>query len=256
MTGIPDFWERLGTAGQTVLLLDYDGTLAPFHVNRFRAFPLPGSIDAVERIAAQPDSEVALISGRPVSEVRTLIVSERLAIVGTHGFEFYRPGRGIETWSLSDAQVRALDDGESFANDLVGAARTERKVATVAVHLRGLPETEAVRVVHQFEKFCATISEIGEMEVRGFDGGVELRAKGRDKGAAVRDLLAEFPPADLVVYIGDDDTDEDAFRDLPPGDVGIKVGPYERPTRAQGRLPSTEAVRQFLWSWISVRSRT
>lgn len=238
------------------MLLDYDGTLAPFHVNRFRAFPLPGVIDAVERIAVQPATEVALISGRPVSEVRTLIVSDSLAIVGTHGFEFYRPGRGTELWSLSAEQERALDEAEAFAKDLVGPARTERKVATVAIHLRGLPETEAVRVANHFEKFCATMSGIGEMDVRRFDGGVELRAKGRDKGAAVRDLLAELPPADLVVYIGDDDTDEDAFRDLPPHGIGIKVGPEERPTRAQGRLPSSEAVRQFLWSWISVRSPT
>jgi trehalose 6-phosphate phosphatase len=87
------------------------------------------------------------------------------------------------------------------------------------------------------------------MEFRPFNGGLELRAAGSTKGTAIEELLALAPAGSLPVYIGDDDTDEDAFAVLEGRGIGIKVGPLDAVTRASGRLPDCEAVRQLLLDW-------
>ncbi len=81
------------------------------------------------------------------------------------------------------------------------------------------------------------------------------QAKGNDKGTALRALLDGHREDALRVYVGDDETDEDAFEVLLDGGVGIKVGPRGVPTKAHGRLESPEAVRAFLAVWIGVTTR-
>jgi trehalose-phosphatase len=235
-----------------VLMLDYDGTLAPFQVDRHTAKPLPGVIDALLAIQAQPNTLLALISGRPVAEIDRLVGADRFMIAGTHGFELFQPGSGLTQHPLELTEQAILDAAEEEAARLLGPEWVERKIATVAAHVRHLPAIEAELVVETLaERWIALTNE--RTEVRRFNGGVEIRVRGRDKGSVVRELLAMAPPDTLAVYIGDDDTDEDAFRALPDGGIGIKVGNTEAATAAEGRMASCESVRQFLWNWNQLR---
>jgi trehalose-phosphatase len=236
-----------------VLLLDYDGTLAPFHSDRMQAMLYEGIAEQLDRLARLDDTTVALVSGRPVAEIQQLTGIEHLLIAGTHGFELYRPGIGITKMPLPPGVEDDLDEARRAAEELVGGYRAERKIATVALHVRGLEPAEANRVSGEFRVVVEPMT--GEhLEVRNFNGGVELRVRGRDKGIAITEILAELPPSDLVVYIGDDDTDEDAFKALPPHGIGIKVGNLDTPTAARGRLPSCAAVLQFLSDWIAIKT--
>lgn len=251
--GLPGFWELLASAGHAILLLDYDGTLAPFHPDRMRARPLDGILPALEQLLEIDNTTTVLISGRPVAEIQTLTGLDQLIIAGTHGFEIFRPGEGISRVLPADDTLERLNSIEGIAAEIVGPELAERKIATVALHTRKLDPETAGAAQRRFRKEVAPL--IGtELEVRDFNGGVEVRAPVRDKGVALREILSELPPADLVVYIGDDDTDEDAFKALPNNGVGIKVGPPGTPTAATGRLDSCEDVLRFLTHWIAIRT--
>jgi len=253
VTGVPNFWERVAASRHAILLLDYDGTLAPFHADRMQARLYPGMDERLQRLAELDNTTVALVSGRPVAEIQKLTGFTNLLIAGTHGFELYRPGVGITQMPLPAGVEASLDEARRAAAALVGDYRAERKIATVALHVRGLDAREADRVTGEFRSVVEPMA--GEhLEVRDFNGGVELRVRGRDKGIAIAEIIAELPDADLVVYIGDDDTDEDAFRALPPHGIGIKVGDLDRPTAAHGRLESPAAVLQLLTDWIAIKS--
>lgn len=253
ISGLPDFWPRLRAARHAILLLDYDGTLAPFHPDRMKAQPLPGVLPALDDLVSLDSTTVALVSGRPVAEIQGLTGLSNLVIAGTHGFELFRPDSGISNTGLPDGAAETLDKIEDVARKIVGPELTERKIATVALHTRRLSDGEAAAAAGAFRERVASL--IGtELELRDFDGGVEARVRGRDKGKAIREIIDGLQPADLVVYIGDDDTDEDAFRALPDNGVGIKVGWPEAPTAAKGRLADCEDVLRFLRNWIATRT--
>ena len=70
---LPDFWELVHTAGNRFLGLDYDGTLAPFTIDPMHAKPLPGIADQLRNLATEGRTQIAIISGRPVAEIMTLL---------------------------------------------------------------------------------------------------------------------------------------------------------------------------------------
>jgi trehalose-phosphatase len=252
--GAPTLWERVDRSAHSVILLDYDGTLAPFHEERMQARPLEGVVDALERIANLPDTTVALVSGRPVAEVQDLTGLNGVMIAGTHGFELYEPDAGTVSTELSPEIAETLDRAHQEAVRLVGPARAERKVATVALHVRGMDDRAAQAALDAFREHASAAPD-DDFVVRAFNGGLELRVRHRDKGVAVGEILAATRPADLVIYIGDDDTDEDAFRELPPETgIGIRVGRADRPTHAAGRIDSCEDVLKFLTDWIATKT--
>jgi trehalose-phosphatase len=92
----------------------------------------------------------------------------------------------------------------------------------------------------------APLTREGVLRLDRFDGGLELRAAGRDKGSAVRELLAEAPPGALLIYVGDDETDEAAFREVGPRGIALRVNRRPRPTAAHGTLASCAQVVRWL----------
>jgi trehalose-phosphatase len=192
-----------------------------------------------------------MLTGRPLRELIELTGDLGVPMVGSHGFEFLLPGGRIETHKLTAMQEERLQRAEREAREIAERARVERKPASVGLHTRGIPESEANELhARVSELWRADIEGLG-LECRRFSGGVELRLKAVHKGTALERLLSDQPDGTLCVYIGDDDTDEDAFAALPDSGVGIKVGPPGSHTRAQARLDDPEAVRAFLETWLA-----
>ncbi len=253
--GIAGFWETIRNAPSVALLLDYDGTLAPFHVNRVQAVPLDGIVDALQGIGRHMDTLVALVSGRPIAEILSLMPDPGVTIIGTHGFEIRPPGEEIKVMLVDEAQQNLLDRAELDAEKLISKQRTERKIATVAAHFRGLDRLDAREYESALTKRWLSYADLSMVEVRQFNGGLEMRALGRHKGIAVAEYLATCPPHTLAVYLGDDDTDEDAFKALREvGGYGIRVGEPSQTTAAQGSLSSCDDVLRFLQKWIKERT--
>ncbi len=245
--GVTDFWPRMIAAGKPLLALDYDGTLAPFQVNRFEARPLPGVVELLRDISETGRTFLAVISGRVVEELASFVSGSRAILVGSHGFEILRPGRGVSIIKPTTVQREGLEAAVRELG-LNAGQRLEIKPASVAFHTRGMEKTKAAELEAGVHAAWSQLAARHDLQCRRFNGGVELRSSGRDKGDALLALLDEAG-ADFSTYIGDDDTDEDAFRALDGRGIGIKVGGPDGETAARGFLRDCRAVKTFLEVW-------
>jgi trehalose-phosphatase len=244
-------WREARDAQHRLLLMDYDGTLAPFHLDPLEAHPVAGAAALLERIVGSAGTRVAVISGRPVVQLRRLLDVGGITFVGEHGWEIWDPGTGLSCHPLPPAVAESLVRVSAAARREPWVDRLEEKRTSLVLHTRGMPEEEAFRVARSFcDLWLAQRPRIG-LSLQPIDGGMELRATDRDKGFAVRDILSTLPPDVFSIYLGDEWTDEDAFRALAGRGTGIRVGPAERPSHAQHRLAGPEEVVEFLRRWVA-----
>ena len=219
MTGLPaDLAAALeGLAARRPLLVasDYDGVLARLREEPSAAVPEPGVAEVLARLAGRDGVTVALVSGRGVADLRvTSGLRGPYRWVGSHGAEF----DGTLTGELAhrrDALARRL----APVVEGTPGARLEVKPASVAVHVRQVPDRTAADAV------LAQARELADPSLTLKPGKevLELAVTDADKGSALRRLRTDLGVA-AAVYLGDDLTDEDAFRTLGADDVGIKVG--------------------------------
>ena len=87
--------------------------------------------------------------------------------------------------------------------------------------------------------------------MKEFDGGIELRVPARDKGDGVRTILGEMENDAIVAYLGDDLTDEDAFRAIKGKGLGVLVRKKLRPTAADVWIRPPKELLEFLAEWLS-----
>lgn len=247
------FFASLEGAGRKVLFLDYDGTLAPFRVDRERAFPYPGVRERLETIRRDRATRLVLISGRWTEALLPLLgMVDPPEIWGSHGWERLLPGGGPpRVGPLDEEQVRGLAEADDWAVSAGFRGRYERKPAGLAVHFRGLPAAESDRLREMASRALSRIARSGGLDLHPFDGGIELRAPGRNKGFAVETVLGEEPSGIPAAYLGDDRTDEDAFRALEGRGLRVLVREEERPTEADLWIRPPEELLRFLDRWIA-----
>ena len=244
------FLAQVREASLSVLFTDYDGTLAPFVVDRGAAVPYVGVAELLNEIGGSSRTEVVVVSGRPVDEVVSLLQMEPVPeIWGAHGWE-HLAADGSRTVFPAPASV---SDAVTFCRKrlltLTSEGQVEVKPSGLAVHWRGLSSGEQVRLREESLILLRSVAGCAGLEVRPFDGGMELRFKGRDKGDVVTEVLASRPEGTPAAYLGDDDTDEDAFRALGDKGLAVLVRPEYRPTRAELWLRPPEELLSFLESW-------
>lgn len=250
--GFSDFWRQVRNATARLLCLDYDGTLAPFAIEPMHAHPLPGIADLLRDMAAGGTTEVAILSGRPAEEVAALLGNPRLTIVGSHGFEWWPVDGDKRTLRPTPVQQRGLDTIRDALQRCQSGQKVEVKVASLALHTRGMEPAAAAAMERETVARWGSWALLHDLEWRMFNGGVEVRCIGRNKGDALLDLLDLQPRDVLAVYIGDDETDEDAFVALRGRGIGIRVGHAGAPTAAQAHLADCTAVAGFLHTWLQV----
>lgn len=249
----PRLWERVSHAPHRLLMLDHDGTLARFELIRARALPSRETLDSLRRIAETPTTTLVVVSGRPVRELADLLHRPPWTLVGEHGWEYVDPGERIVRHPLPRGAPARLDRAERLVRDAGLGERIERKRASIAVHTRGLSDAHAREVHVTAVRAWTPVLEKAPLRLTAFNGGVELRVRGRDKGTTARDLLAREAPGTLGIHVGDDDTDEDAFRALQGLGVTFRIGPADQPTSARRRLRDVSAVEAML-RWLAARS--
>ncbi|GAB7079306.1 trehalose-phosphatase [Megalodesulfovibrio paquesii] len=238
-------WARLA-ATPRILLLDYDGTLAPFVPQGLRARPYPGAAELVERLMQRPDLHLALVSGRPTELVASLMgIDPAPEIWGCHGLE-HRDVHGLLTRAPLEP---GLEDGLRAAEDWAEARRhagyLEHKPGCLALHVRGLPKAKAEFMLQDATEAWQAIANTFPLALHTFDGGLELRPRGVDKGRAVAAMRTQHPGLPIL-YLGDDLTDEDAFQALVPGDVPVLIRERFRQTAAAWWLRPPEELLAFL----------
>lgn len=246
------FLERLGRAPERVLLLDYDGTLAPFHLDPQQAVPYAGVIDLIEAIT-HAGTRVVIVSGRPALELPSLLAPAKAPeIWGAHGWERLVPGGDLVVNDPDDETGARLADARERAREvLLPGARIEEKRASVALHWRGMPAPAADELLSRAKDAWAPLARDGAVEILAFDGGLELRARTWDKETAVKAVLAECDAESAVAYLGDDMTDEDAFRAVKPHGLAVLVREALRETQADVWLKPPQELLDFLEQWRS-----
>jgi trehalose 6-phosphate phosphatase len=254
-TGDPDlFFEALALAPRAALLLDYDGTLAPFRVDPQDALPYPGVCEALDTLMAQQDTRVVLVSGRWTRDLLPLLGLRQIPeIWGSHGWERRFPDGRIEMARPAERALQGLVQADSWIEKIhARGGRSELKPACLAIHWRGLDAAAAADIGNIVTENWALQARDTGLELHHFNGGIELRVPGRHKGDVVRIIRAEMPDA-LLAYLGDDVTDEDAFRALADTDLGVLVRTELRATDAAFWLTPPEELLEFLQRWSRVR---
>lgn len=249
------FFRALHAAAPRLLLLDYDGTLAPFHPDRFQARPYPQVAELLQAIIDGGRTRLVIISGRALADLRPMLPLDPMPeLWGAHGWERQLPDGTAEQAAPEREVGAALERAAAAVAALGLAKRSERKTASVTVHWRGLPAEDAAAIRQAAAQRWQPLAIPEKLALHTFDGGLELRALGRDKGVAVRTILAEQPGnfASAACF-GDDATDEDAFLALRGHGVSFLVQPKFRPTAADVWIAPPAELVAVLGQWVGER---
>ena len=212
---------------------------------------------ALEDCASRPDTDLSIISGRSLNDVQAMVGLPDLTYAGNHGLEIQ--GAFIDDFTHEDLihyQERTLELTKSLEEVHVDGAWTEAKGPTLTFHYRSVPADrwpELVRRAHE-------IIIAAGFQARAAHRAIEARPPiGWDKGrAALHILRTRYGPSwsekVRVIYVGDDQTDEDAFHLLGGLAFTFRVGSADTATGATRRLPRVDSVRGLL-EWLGRRPR-
>jgi trehalose 6-phosphate phosphatase len=241
---------RLDRSRRLHVCLDFDGTLAPITDAPGDARMLASARRPLERLCRAPAVEVSVVSGRALSDVADRVDLPGACYAGNHGFEIRVDG---ETERHPEAKARrpALEAAVAELRTrlaTVPGARVEDKGATATVHYRETPDDDVGTVRAAVESAAESAAPDGLRVTEGKQV-LELRpAVDCDKGVAV-DRLAADDPGTLLMYVGDDRTDEAAFERVAPDGVGVLIGDRED-TAATRAVPDPESVAALL-EWLA-----
>jgi trehalose 6-phosphate phosphatase len=242
--------RAVALARQSLLMLDYDGTLAPFRKKREEAFPYPGISAVLQEILRSSNTRVVIISGRDAQEVPALLkVEPRPEVWGLHGRQRLRTDGSVEFFPLDEHIVHELAAAREWLQQENLENAAEFKLGSIALHWRSLGKAEAKRMRERALLGWSPLLRQSGLELLEFDGGLEIRASGADKGDAIRVILGEMPAGTPAAYLGDDETDEAGFQAINSKGLGILVRPEWRETAAQVWLRPPGAVLDFLRKW-------
>lgn len=247
------FWRHLAAAKKAVLLLDYDGTLAPFRVARDQAFPYPGVRELLTAIWRDTETRLVIITGRAIDDLLPLLaLYPPPEIWGCHGWERLdafgrRPDVDLPVQAATGLGKARLSLEEKGFDSLC-----ETKPASLAIHWRGFSDQKIrelrVCVIDHWQSIATGYG----LEIHSFNGGLELRCPGKNKGTALNSILADIKPGQPIAFLGDDLTDEDGFEAIKGRGLGILVNNEPRSTCADLQITPPEDLLDFLSTWRDI----
>jgi trehalose-phosphatase len=250
--------RRIGRAKHVVLFCDYDGVLAPIAARPQEARLEQGMKDLLTKLRDSARVLMGIISGRALEDLMNQVGIERLTYAGNHGLEISGPRVQILHPAAEPARerLRILYDAMRAALQPFPGALVEDKQLGFAVHYRLTKPEDVERITDLFHRIVAPAQREGLVRVTTGKFLLEVRPDvAWDKGRAILWLLralcgSEWRKNVLPIYIGDDVTDEDAFRALRHSGIAVHVGPPPADgTAAQYRLESPSDVAVFL-EWL------
>jgi trehalose-phosphatase len=247
---IDEFVAKLETAARSALLLDYDGTLAPLVEDRSAAVPYPQIVPLLQELMNCPRTRVIVVSGRPAAEVVALLALDPAPeIWGAHGLERLLPDGTFTGGKLDRRSAHAIESALHWAATEGLAARMEQKPGGVALHWRGMDPDDAEDLGQRAMAALLPLTRGSRLALAEFDGGLELRLRNCNKGQVVEQIAREMKGAPIA-YLGDDRTDEDAFRALQGRGLSLLVRRELRPTSAEGWIRPPDELADFLAMWL------
>jgi trehalose 6-phosphate phosphatase len=247
---LPHIACSIQNAPHVLLSLDFDGTLAPIDANPGTASMPPESRRALKALEADSRYTVAIISGRALPDLRERVRMEEIIYAGNHGLEISGPGLHF----IEPTAPRSVEALEELTRHLqvrlrhIPGVEVESKVLTASVHFRRASAERLAEINDTVRDALAPVVSLFQV-TQGLQV-LEIRPRvDWNKGLAVRWIRHALGRGDaLVMYLGDDLTDEDAFAALPDG-ITIAVG-RATCTCARYHVETQESVQAFLL-WLA-----
>ena len=252
-------WEviqtRIQQARDLFLFLDYDGTLTPI-VSRPEQALCPLEVKRLlKQLRDLPGVYPTIISGRSLKDLRRKVGVSGMIYVGNHGLEIeYPDGRREE--KVFPARTKELKGITQHLKDSLKEIRGilfEEKGPILSVHYRNVDQKSHPRILQVLTE------DLQQWEDRWTMASgklvLEIRPKvDFHKGKAVGEILKTFPSLRVLpIYLGDDQTDEEAFRVLKGQGISVFVGPASSLPEADFFLQDPDEVREFLYRCLEVR---
>ncbi len=216
---------KFTAASHRALFLDYDGTLVPFSKVPELATPDATTLTQLKTLAENPQNTVILISGRDKNFLEEWFGTINIHLIAEHGAFHKPPGAGWvcaidgdQGWKTAFVPIM-----QRYAGQCIGSF-IEDKFSSLAWHYRNSPiETGQFKAKELKEELRALVSHENKLHVLEGNMVVELKRTGHDKGIAAAKFI-EGKEFDFIIALGDDRTDEDIYRSLPPEAITIKIG--------------------------------
>ena len=236
--------QQYRSATRRALLLDYDGTLVPFATEPKLAQPDAELIETLTALGSDPANQVTIISGRQRQTLEKWFGKLPISLIAEHGVWLRNKNsdwRMLKTMT-ADWKERVRPILQLYVDRLPGALLEEKDFSLAWHYRRADPEQSQERAKELIDDLAGYTRNI---DVQVFEGNkvVEIRNTGVNKGSAAMEWLANYSP-DFILGIGDDWTDEDLFRALPPSAFSVRVGVAN--TGARYYLGNPAAVRRML----------
>jgi trehalose 6-phosphate phosphatase len=260
--------EQTNQATQILLFLDYDGTLTPIVARPEMAVLSSQARKILKQLSCHSLFKLAIISGRSLTEIKTLVGLENIAYAGNHGLEiecpphYCREGNSETTTFVHpiakefQSRLKSLEQRLKKRLRGIDGIIIQNKGLTLSVHYR-LARKTTVRTI---EKLFLEAIEYGEAEDRlqVSEGKKVLEARPPvewNKGKAIEWLLEIYGmPGSLPIFVGDDVTDEDGFRLLRKlGGISVCIGENNALSAADYYLDSPEQLYHWLENLLEGR---
>jgi len=238
-----------------VLLLDYDGTLAPIAPTPGEARMKASLRRKLKKLAASKNLILGIVSGRSLRDVRKQVGIQRIVYAGNHGLEI--AGHGINFVEPKARRlrpvIRHIGKELSKLSHGIKGVWLEDKGLTLSVHFRKASRSSALLIERRTREFLRPFVSKKQVVISEGKKVLEVRPRTKwDKGRALEFILQYFSkmkPRQLLcpIYAGDDKTDEAAFKAVKRvGGVGILVSKRPKPTQAGFRISSPAEVEKYL----------
>jgi trehalose-phosphatase len=246
------FFSSFTKINKRILLLDYDGTLSPFTPDRDNAAPYPATPSYLEKIISIPQNRVIIISGRTIKDIKKLMpLKNNVEIWGCHGLERITTNGEYFIKDIPEKTKKYLELVIDWSRQNWIENMTEIKPSSVALHLRGLTNDISMELKNKAENMLKPQLNESYILFTYFDGGIEIRVPGINKGQAVMEILENYNNDFVCAYLGDDLTDEDAFKALKDRGLSVLVRNEYRETLADLWLTPPGELYCFLEQWMN-----
>ncbi|MBL7931814.1 MAG: bifunctional alpha,alpha-trehalose-phosphate synthase (UDP-forming)/trehalose-phosphatase [Bacteroidia bacterium] len=232
------------TSEKRLLLLDYDGTLAPFAKTPKQATPTQKLRELLGKLCGDTQNAVVLVSGRKREDLEEWFGSLPLGLVAEHGGYFKRPG---ESWKQSTSVILDWKDRvrsvfESYQARCAGSFVEEKTLSLVWHYRNADKDLGAIRAHELLSELQSLSTEFVFDTIEGHMV-IEARCRNINKGLGIKPWL-ESGKIDFILCCGDDRTDEDMFTHLPDMAYSIRLGLH--PSHAKYNLRSQTDFFSFL----------
>jgi trehalose 6-phosphate synthase/phosphatase len=226
-----------------LIILDYDGTLMPFHVDPLAVFPDHHLIDLLLRLTLDQNNKLVINSGRDKQTLEDWLGHLGIDFAAEHGVwlkdsKEWRRTPGLSSDWKNDVRAALENIVERTPGSFI-----EEKEFSIAWHYRQIDKDLGEKRVREFRDVLLYLTANTELHVLEGNKVVEVKHAGVTKGKATLNWL-QMDDWDFILAIGDDKTDEDMFRVLPPEAFSVKIGMEN--SEAKYHLVNTLEVRDFL----------